>query len=229
MIDRFVKTRGWKSKIYNGNELYHSVGIRRLESILRDDKLYAVWEHKLNGNSVFGSCCSRNKNLAHSMAHRSPVQFILDKDKIKNHNKIIPIQAEYQYIKNFNENPEKMIERCEQNNNIYYSRCKFNKDQQWDEEFVVGLIPDLSKYIKGIVFCHAQTSSLRFYQINRMYDDVRKYAKEHNLPFAVDKDFLRALNQKQLEWMYERLEEMDDEELEDEPLVISKTSSFDMS
>lgn len=235
-MQNFIKTRGWSNNIHKGNTLFHSIGKQRIESVLRDDILYDVWEHKINEKIINGTCLTRNKNLALTLRHRSPVQFILDKDKLQNHNKIFPVQSEYQYIMNFREEPKKMLERLENNNNKFYCRSKFSQTTQWDEEYLIGRIPKLSSVLKAIVFHFPNPGESVLYlrDIEKMYKTTREYCKEYNIPLAVDKKFLEAIHERNLEWIAERLEEMEDEEIEDEeiedePLVIAKTSSLDIS
>lgn len=223
-----LKSRGWSNKLYNQNELYHSVGEPRLSALFRDNTLYPVWEHKLNKKTVYGSCFSRNPRLASNLAHRSPVQFIVDQEKIRHHNKIIPVQAEYQYLINFNNRHETIIKNAWGDKNNIYSRSQFHKHaSEWDEEFVVGQINNFSDIIKGVVLHYDPNYSLPLNKINDYYDKTREFCKTHWLPLAVNKEIMVIKNNQVLSWVAERLEEMTDEEYE--ATLIKKKPSKELS
>ena len=211
----FIKTKGWNGNIYSANELYHSAGYDRCLDIFQNNMISGLWFHKIHdNNSIKGTCFTRNKALSYILASRSPIQFIVDYQKIKNHNRIIPINAEYQLKKDTDY--DNFINHLKSKGYAkgYASYCSRSNSRNtpWDEEFVCNDIKELNKVLKGIVFVNGERGSyLSSYQKRHLYSLAREYAKKYNIPFAVEKSYLREMQEQIVNNIWDNLEEEDND------------------
>ena len=203
----FIKTKGWNGNIYSANELYHSAGYDRCLDIFQNNMISGLWFHKIHdNNSIKGTCFTRNKALSYILASRSPIQFIVDYQKIKNHNRIIPINAEYQLKKDTDYNS--FIKSLKTKGYAsYYSRSN-SKRTPWDEEFVCNDIKELNKVLKGIVFVNGNRGSeLSLHAKRNLYSLAREFSKKYNIPFAVEKSYLKVLQDQIVNNIWDNLED----------------------
>lgn len=203
----YLRTHGWKDKLYAPNELYHSVGIPRALDIFDTDSIPGIWEHNLllRDKKISGSCLTRNKALCAILSKRSPIQLIMDRDIIRHHNKLVPVNAELQYKQNFQSDTKIRDYK-------YYSRSNKNHPN-WDEEFVIGDIKKLNLCLKGIVFTHDPYDTfLKPYEVDTLYEKTREYAKKHDIPLCVSKDYFRSKQERLIHHIWDRLEEMEEEQ-----------------
>jgi hypothetical protein len=136
------------------NLLYHWISEKKANDITKEDILYGNFIHTLRGKKIKGNSFSRNKNLK---INYSTIRLTVDKDKLKNNYKIIPLDAEiihrgvdtsddYKYQRYKDRNPKKT--------NVFGDQpIQKNFDEyRFDEEFVVGDIKNISRYITQIDF-----------------------------------------------------------------------------
>lgn len=146
-----------------------------------------IWTHKIyDDTDIKGTCFTRNKALSFLLASRSPVQFICDYNMLRNNNKIIPVNADYQLDKDTNSvSGYKTYSRS-------HNRCV----APWDEEYILGDITKFNRCLKGMVFISGNSGSFLHHGKKReLYYEARKYSKEFDIPFAVEKDYLREIQQ----------------------------------
>jgi len=163
------------------NLLYHWISKKKVKDMIEQDTLFGDFVHTINGKDIKGNSFSRNKNLK---INYSTIRLTVDKDKLKNNYKIIPLDAEiihrkitpsdtYKYQKYRDRNPKKTNSFGDQP-----IRKNFDEDR-FDEEFVVGNIKNISKYITQIDFYEN-----KWYSDEVDSDELNKlleYCKLHNI------------------------------------------------
>ena len=136
------------------NLLYHWISNKKVDDIVEEDTLFGNFIHVVKGEKIKGNSFSRNKNLK---INYSTIRLTVDKDMLKNNYKIIPLDAEiihrkidpsdkYRYEKFRDRNPKKT--------NVFGDQPipKNFDEYRFDEEFVVGNISNISRYITQIDF-----------------------------------------------------------------------------
>lgn len=163
------------------NLLYHWISNKKVEDIVEEDTLFGNFIHIIKGEEIKGNSFSRNKNLK---INYSTIRLTVDKDKLKNNYKIIPLDAEithrkidpsdkYRYERFRDRNPKKT--------NVFGDqpiRKNFDEDR-FDEEFVVGNINNISRYITQIDFFKSEWYSDEVDDSKVM--KLLEYCKSHNI------------------------------------------------
>lgn len=173
--------------------LYTNVNRDKLDTVLRTNILPATWTHILpSGERKAGTSLSRNPRLGRRMWSTpfGPVQLVLNQDKLRNNYRLVPLDAEYAVQKQIE--PERLNDPRWRKR--YNDRMMRAGEQPFAEEFVIGDVKPLSRYLEKIVWVQEYEPGY-----NRKYDDdlrmLRRYAKEHGIKF-VD---VNKRNQKQFE------------------------------
>ena len=136
------------------NLLYHWISNKKVDDIVEEDTLFGNFIHVVKGEKIKGNSFSRNKNLK---INYSTIRLTVNKDMLKNNYKIIPLDAEiihrkidpsdkYRYEKFRDRNPKKTNVFGDQPTPKNFDEYRF------DEEFVVGNISNISRYITQIDF-----------------------------------------------------------------------------
>jgi hypothetical protein len=163
------------------NLLYHWISNKKIDDIVEEDTLFGNFIHTIRGQKISGNSFSRNKNLK---INYSTVRLTVDKDKLKNNYKIMPLDAEIIHRKiDFDDRQKynKFRDRNPKKTNIFGDqpiRKNFDEDR-FDEEFVVGNITNVSRYITQIDFFKP-----KWYSDNIDVDKLNKllaYCKLHNI------------------------------------------------
>ena len=147
--------------------LYHGMQVDKTLSVLNTDYMPANWQHNIPGvGRVNGNSFSRNKlyGINTDIADYF-IQLTIDRVKLAHDHKIIPLNAELVWrlaqINNRNRknslpiisDPRKMPDTVQRSYDIKtpsHDRNKRNPMARMDEEFVVGNIKNLHRYITSI-------------------------------------------------------------------------------
>jgi hypothetical protein len=163
------------------NLIYHWISNKKVDDIVEEDKLFGDFIHIIKGVEIKGNSFSRNKNLK---INYSTIRLTVDKDMLKNNHKIIPLDAEiihrkidpsdkYRYERFRDRNPKKT--------NVFGDqpiRRNFDEDR-FDEEFVVGNINNVSRYITQIDFFKSEWYSDKV--DDSKVNELLEYCKLHNI------------------------------------------------
>jgi hypothetical protein len=149
--------------------LYHATYTEAAAKILKDGVLMGVTKHKLPNATVAGVSLSRDlktaTNLAyHEFNHNTVVVFELDQRKLAQRHKIKPLNF---YMTNFWKQEERAGQPARYQNSNFF----FGKRNNEYEEFVLGDIKNVDKYIKKI---HSTS--------NLTTERIEKYPNLHNHP-----------------------------------------------
>lgn len=133
--------------------LYHWVSIKKMYEIINNDVLYANFVHIINGMKIKGNSFSRNKNLKINSYY---IRMTVNQLKISYNYKILPLDGEIIHRKIDYKNDilkyNKFKDRNPKKTNVFGdSPISKNFDEyRFDEEFILGDIKNISKYIKKI-------------------------------------------------------------------------------
>jgi hypothetical protein len=163
------------------NLLYHWISNKKVDNIIEEDTLFGDFIHILKDVEIKGNSFSRNKNLK---INYSTIRLTVDKDKLKNNYKIIPLDGEiihrkidpldkYRYERFRDRNPKKT--------NVFGDQpiSKNFDEHRFDEEFVVGNINNISRYITQIDFFKSEWYSDEVG--DSKVNELLEYCKLHNI------------------------------------------------
>lgn len=163
------------------SHLYHNTSLEKLDTILRTNTLPATWAHVLpDGSKKTGSSLTRNPQLGRRIwtTPFGPVQLVLNQDKLQQNYKLIPLDAENALQKQVD--PSRLDDPRWQKR--YNDRLLRAREQPFAEEFVVGDVKPLSKYLEKIIWIQEYDP-----QWNKKYEQdlrlIRQYARQHEIPF----------------------------------------------
>jgi len=157
-------------------DLYHFMGYEKTESVFVNDYMPAKWKHKVRdekGNVIIltGNSFTRNKH-----ASFTNVRLTIDQELLSSNYKIIPIDGQ----------------RAFGGPNVPSQRNQKQYAVSLDEEFVIGDIKNLHRYIKLIEFRskkeHGPYDRFSNQFPVELYEICEKYAKKFNISFSSDVD-----------------------------------------
>jgi hypothetical protein len=153
---------------------------RNKKTMKQKDVLHANQPHKIGGKKVKGSSFTRNKNQAFKLQSFGPVVLEIDARKLSQRHKIIPVDGEYLHYlartKRSASDPK--AQKAWKDFNDKSGGTGTHELGRMAEEFVVGDIPNLSRYLKAIhVLPDAKTLPY--------YEEFMHAAKEYSEEFGV--------------------------------------------
>jgi len=161
------------SEIFEGRDasLYHMMDSKKAESVFQNDTMYATTQHKLPSHGlIFGSSFTRMAlRLSRSFG---TVWLEVDQTKLAQRHKIIPVDGEWSlgYKKG----------------DADLNRWRDRRSEEFAEEFVIGDINNLHKYIRSITVIHnKQYRYLNDEEKARLDNTCSDYAKKYSLPIKV--------------------------------------------
>lgn len=178
-------------EIESEEHLYHSMTIEKAKIVFETDVMVAHHEHDIPVLGLTkGNSFTRNPKLKW---HRD-ITLIVDKRKLRNHNKIIPLDGEYIWWKT--------------QGGMYSRRDRYDggignfNEQLISEEFVLGNIKNVHRII----------TSIKLEEINRpndyvnIYYIIRDYIKKWNskIKLIVDPEYLRKMIEIKRIWRNEQ-------------------------
>ena len=169
-----------ESKNFN---LYHWVSTNKMIEIINDNTLYAKFKHTINNKEICGNSLSRNKKLKINYSY---IRLTLDQEKLNYNYKIIPLDGEiihkridikddYKINRHRDINPKKR--------NIFGDdpiSKNFDEDR-FDEEFLIGDIKNINKYIKEILIIKPKWYSEDFDL--ELINKIKEYCSNYNILF----------------------------------------------
>lgn len=172
-----------------GAPLYHWMDAKKSLSVFEHDKFTQLWTHETKEGTFKGISFSRNSSFTYG---EKPVRLTFDQAKLAARFKIIPLDAERAFAHSMNSTG-------------WYNRKdrKMNSknSQQYAEEFVIGDIKPLHKFITKIeVTKRASIGN----SSRSLIQEAEEYAKKWNIPLELAPEVIKAKEQ----W---KLDDEDDE------------------
>lgn len=159
--------------------LYHGMDSKKALAVFSNDILPAQWTHNIPAmGKVTGNSFSRNKLLKYAY-----VVITVDQHRLSQTNKIIPLDGEYVH-RAIDGTPSPSKSARDRNAIDVYGQKKKPK-HLLSEEFVVGDIKPLHKYIIGIKISEPDFGSelLNKSKLLQVTKFCREYAEKWNIPF----------------------------------------------
>lgn len=175
-------------ELFEGRDalLYHTMDIYKAEMCFKNDEMPAKWEHKflLTGKKIKGNSFSRNRNLIFNV----PVGLVINQILLAQTHKIYAIDGQKTFFYTAYGDIDNYIkDRNTKDNNAILS-----------EEFVIGDIKELHKYIerveifgKSVLFCE---SALKICNI------AFEYCEKWNISLTIEKEIIKLVNDHLKNW-----------------------------
>lgn len=180
-IREFLNEQNQINEGINDNLLYSWISNEKIINIVESDKMYGNFKHTIKGKDFYGNSFSRNKNL---IIAQYRVRICVDKSLLSMNYRIIPLDGEiihrridfndkYKYNKYRDRNPKKTH---------VFGDQKISNDfdkQRFDEEFVLGDIKNISRYITEIIIYPEKWNSEKIDE--NLINDLNNYCDKHNI------------------------------------------------
>ena len=188
--------------------LYHVIGEKKAATIFAHDSMPANWQHNIPGaGRVAGNSFSRNKmfNMFHNAGEFGWVcRLVVDQAKLAQTHKIIPIAAATIY--NMGSHNAHMPPEHKKDINQYLKSYpghkergnpKYDKYDQSSEEFVIGDIDQLHKYITRIdIWSDVSSTEDKGMFLSHLFS----YAEEFGIPVNVSPEAKASVNRLLAKW-----------------------------
>lgn len=148
--------------------LYHWMDEKKAVSVFADDAFNRTWKHETAEGELDGISFSRNSNFTYG---QKAVRLTFDQGALASRFKIMPLDAERAFHHSV-DNPSwyKMKDR----------KMNSQHSTQYAEEFVIGKIKNLHKYITKI-----EVSKHISRNVHSVVADAKKYAEKWNIPISI--------------------------------------------
>ena len=184
-IRKFLNEQNQINEGINDNLLYSWISNKKIIDIVEGNKMYGNFKHTIKNKDFYGNSFSRNKNL---IIDQYRVRISVDKSLLSMNYKIIPLDGEiihrridfkdeWKYNKYKDRNPKKTH---------IFGDQKISKDfdkHRFDEEFVLGDINNISRYITEISIYPEKWYSEEIEE--NLINDLKNYCDKHNIVLSL--------------------------------------------
>lgn len=175
-----------KTRIYehvSDNLLYTWVSKKKIEDIVNNDTLYGNFKHTVKNKDIYGNSFSRNKNL---IIDHYQVKLVVNKTILSTKYKIVPLDGEIIHRKIDVKDKQKYDRYRDRNpkKTHIFGDQKISKDfdkHVFAEEFVLGDIKNLSRYITEIIVYPKNWNSEDIEDV--VINKLKNYCDKHNIIF----------------------------------------------
>jgi hypothetical protein len=150
----FIKTtiQDFLNEGVNDNLLYTWISKYKIINLIENDIMFGEFKHVINGKDFYGNSFSRNKKL---IIPHYYIRITVDKNLLSKNYRILPLDAEIIHRKINIDDESKYTKFRDRNpkKTNFFGDQPINKDfdkHRFDEEFVIGDIGNMSRYIKEI-------------------------------------------------------------------------------
>lgn len=164
--------------------LYHFMDDFKARDCFQRDAMEAKWEHLIDGRRVKGNSFSRNAN------YHMPriIRLVMNQMALAARHKIIPIDGERTFHTTLRKDADDDREVT-----LRDRIMNSNRDKALQEEFVLGDIAPLSKFISAIEFNNPSNYFMRDSELIELHDLVTAYADKHGIELRVHPDVKRKI------------------------------------
>lgn len=179
--------------------LYHIMGYAKTMAVLPLDELEGRWEHDIPGLGRFtGTSMTRNKKLVLGRE----VRLVFDQQRLQASNRIIPVDGELVFRHTSGYSPLPFSDR---------EGNQYGKDITYSEEFVVGNVKPLHRYLVRIdlripnmqrrdeILTGAKAIDLR--------DTCLEFGQKFNIPINISSEYSKFITDTEERWRREAEEE----------------------
>lgn len=170
--------------------LYHFMDFNKAEAVFHDDAIRPSWKHDVPGlGEVYGTSMTRNHRLY--VRNSRPVCIVVDRRTLKYTNKIVPLDGELVFSHTHKY-------RLVRDRTRYNTPSNIKHDFILAEEFVIGLIKPLNRYVTTISLNYVSHESVM--QNWNAYLISKKYADRHGIPIIGGEAFINKFEERQKQW-----------------------------
>lgn len=155
--------------------LFHNMNHDKAKLVFEEDCLPGNWKHEIENRTLYGTSMTRNSRIA--LKADPQYGFIcleIDQAKLSQTHKIIPLDANAIFY-NLIKEPEISTRWNLQDRKLN------NSGSQYQEEFVIGTIPNLHRYIKRIYLVY-NPKIKKDWLTNNGIRFTREYGKQWGIP-----------------------------------------------
>jgi len=155
--------------------LYHWMDDEKVYKVLKNDALKPLFKHKLIKQMGMGISMTRNKNYKHDWAGNTICRLTFNQARLAHDHRIIPVDAHHirltpkQFARDYDPS---MTDR-----NSPYTK---NDNSQMAEEYVLGEVKPLHKYVTEIYFYYGGNERL---EVNL---PILLWSRKFNIPLILD-------------------------------------------
>lgn len=156
--------------------LYHLMDIEKAEPVLAANAIEARWEHDIPGlGKRTGISLTRNARLTWGKT----VRLTLNQAALSQRYKIIPLDGEMAFRNTFGYSP--LRDRV-------YHQTNHGMDPTWQEEFLVGNIEPLNRYVTAIEVRTHSMKRERGGDLMRIKEVVQAYGNKYGISVLITPD-----------------------------------------
>ena len=177
-IDYLVLTEAIQAPV-----LYRNTGDTGMMRMIEQDAIFPRTTHRLLGKSYQGTSMSRNMRLGSvSGGWYGDWWLTLDRTLLSHNNRILPVDADLVYYTTKHRKRVQVLtpEQLRRNRDRLVRK---DDASQHAEEFVLGTIQPLHKYLLKIVSLHLTVDTGTPLVKRKVIRAVKAYAQKHNIPF----------------------------------------------
>lgn len=183
--------------------LYHYMYADKALNVFKNDAMPARWEHEVpHQGRVKGNSLTRNKNP--DMFGNRPVRLIFDQGKLAQTNKIIPLDGErvFRFTQSSMDEPDERPHnvRLAARNNFNDRVINQRSNYQLAEEFVVGDIIPLHRYLQRVEIRSGNFYHMRGIDAVSLKDLVVEYCDKHSVELIISPEFIRQVDEIKQRW-----------------------------
>jgi hypothetical protein len=180
--------RQWMNIVETGEEgyLYHWMDMDKGAFVFEHDEMPGRWTHIIGQREIAGNSFSRNKVM--SFGEERCVRLTVDKRALAARHKIIPLDAELVHFRTRSRGKEPAAR-------IRDRVMNSSSGSHFAEEFVVGDIVDLSRYIVKVdIRCFHSGLFYSFCQ------DAKQYCHTHDLNYEFSDCAIKFMKDTEARW-----------------------------
>lgn len=183
--------------------LYHYMYTEKALNVFKNDAMPARWEHEIpHQGLVKGNSLTRNQNP--KMFGNRLVRLVFDQSKLAQTNKIIPLDGErvFRFTQSSMDEPDQRPHniRLAARNNFNDRIINQRSNYQLAEEFVVGDIAPLHKYLKRVEIRSGNFYHIRGVDAVAIKDLVVEYCNKYDIELIISPEFLRQVEEINRRW-----------------------------
>ena len=165
--------------------LYHFMDEFKAKDCFERDAMEAKWSHLIDGRRVKGNSFSRNANFHMPRA----IRLVMNQMALSARHKIIPIDGERTFHTTLRKDTDDDREVTIRDRVI-----NGKHDKALQEEFVLGDIAPLSKFISVIEFNDPSNYFVRGSELIELHTLVTTYAEKHGVELRVHPKVIREID-----------------------------------
>ena len=174
--------------------LYHYMDARKSLHVFGTNRMEARWKHLIDDQEVMGNSFTRSSRLELPR----PVRLHIDYRKLSQTHRIIPVDGERTFRLTQDREDGYTVSRDGFRDRVINARTR--SGSPLSEEFVVGDIPGLHRYIEVVELMKPNFYFMSGSDAVSLFDVVAEYATEFGLEARIHPDFIENIERIKASW-----------------------------